>query len=714
MKINRAEFINFRLLKDLEITFSTEKEKNLTVIRAANETGKTTILTALQWALYGDSSLPGKSSDFRLHPIDWDITANKRVPICVTVEFEVKKWRQGKTRNIEKIIRYRLVRTATEELNGNRFNRSPSSVNLYRLTDRGQEIIEYPEAIVNEVLPQELREVFFTDGDRALSFIEADVAVATKRDRVKKAIRSLLGLEIIEDTVRHVKKTSSAINKKAKSIGGGEDLNETANSIEEIDTEIEALLKGVEDSKQQFCEFDEKVKEIDNKISAALIKGDKQKLKNDLENTRRQVATLNNRIKAAQKEHSKLFRFQNLSIDLLENSFENSQKLLGNMQKEGKIPNTTIPILEDRLKKQICICGEMLDENDTNSIRRRNTIIKLIDDSQKSDEIQKIVTDLYFSTKNLFKKDVLEGNRWSDSYRKVLENRDSLDDLRDSAGKKLKALEAQIDLLPDTDIIGLKEVKRKYISQRDRFLQQQTQFETRLISEKENRERLVTKRDKLLKNRDQGKQIISELLVTNDIISILEGSYSQITNDEVKKVSEKMNEIFLEMIGSDPNQGAIIRRAKISNDFDIIVYGPKKRLLNPDRDLNGASRRALTLSFILALTLVSEVEAPNVIDTPLGMMSGYVKRSVLKAAIEKSSQLVLFLTHDEIKGCEEILDDAAGVVCTLTNPTHYPKMLKNNPAVSECNILTCDCDHRGECKLCERLMDATTGEGVNA
>ena len=108
----------------------------------------------------------------------------------------------------------------------------------------------------------------------------------------------------------------------------------------------------------------------------------------------------------------------------------------------------------------------------------------------------------------------------------------------------------------------------------------------------------------------------------------------------------------------------------------------------------------------MALTLVSEVEAPNVIDTPLGMMSGYVKRSVLRAAIQKSAQLILFLTHDEIAGCEEILDDAAGIVVTLTNPSHYPKMLVNDPHFTEQTILACDCTHREECQLCARIVDA--------
>jgi DNA sulfur modification protein DndD len=167
-----------------------------------------------------------------------------------------------------------------------------------------------------------------------------------------------------------------------------------------------------------------------------------------------------------------------------------------------------------------------------------------------------------------------------------------------------------------------------------------------------------------------------------------------------------MNSIFLEMIGSDPEQGAIIRRAEISREFDIIVYGPNNRTLDPDRDLNGASRRALTIAFILALARVSKVEAPNVIDTPLGMTSGYVKRSLLRTAIRESAQLVLFLTHDEIAGCEDIIDEATGMVYTLTNPAHYPKMLVNDPGVAERKVLRCECDHRSDCKLCQRRVDA--------
>ena len=116
MKLLRAEFQNFRLLRDLVVEFSSDPDRKLTVIRAANESGKTTILHGLQWALYGDAALPGKGEGFRLHPIDWDAREGKRVPITATVEFELTTHRRvgGEVRETRR--RFRLVRSAFEEV----------------------------------------------------------------------------------------------------------------------------------------------------------------------------------------------------------------------------------------------------------------------------------------------------------------------------------------------------------------------------------------------------------------------------------------------------------------------------------------------------------------------------------------------------------------------------------------------------------------------
>jgi len=705
MKLIRAEFENFRLLRRLKLDFSTDSVKKLTVIRAENETGKTTILNALQWALYGDDALPGRGQDFRLHPIDWDASDGRRVPISVSVEFETTAVRRTAKGVIESRRQYRIIRSAHETLNGTQWERSPSMVKLFHLTEAGSDPIDPPEAFIDEELPPELREVFFTDGDRALSFIEATVSATTKRERVQKAIRALLGLGVIEDALKHVKRAAQDVNKAAKGIGAGEKLTQIATKLEQIQKDSAELEEKIDDAKTQFAAYDEKLADVQKKIDAALVKGDREKLKRDIDQVERQLKQIDNQRAAACKEHSETFRGLALTRDLLAPVLEKGLAKLSELHDQGKIPNTTIPVLEERLRGEMCICGEPLHADDPDGKRRRDHIQHLIDDSRKADELQGRITDLYYGARPLQPDEVADDQRWLAEYKKIVERRDELEIMREDQGKKYKALEAQLDNIPDTDIQGLRDTKRQYTDQRDRFNADRSRYETQLEALKRDAESLVLQRDNLLREQKKGARILAELEVTQDVESVLRRSYDRITTEELAKVSELMNRIFLQMIGADPEQGAIIRKAQISDDFDIVVFGPNDRTLNPDRDLNGASRRALTLAFILALTKVSEVEAPNVIDTPLGMMSGYVKRSVLRTAVRESSQLILFLTRSEIADCEEILDAEAGRIVTLTNPAHYPTMLVNDPQVRERTVLRCECNHRRECRQCQRRTD---------
>lgn len=704
MKLLRAEFQNFRMLRDLKLEFSSDPDASLTVVRAANESGKTTILHGLQWALYGDAALPGKGLGFRLHPIDWKEDDGQHIPIMAMVEFELTKHRHTSGKMRETRRRYRLVRSASENVNrGGR--RSASSVKLFALNETGASLVSKPASVINDELPPVLREVFFTDGDRALSFIEADVTLSTKRDRVRKAIRSLLGLGVVNDAIKHVRNAAAEVNKKAKRIGGSSRLAEVASNLVAIENKREELKTSLDDAEQQVGAFSEQIDKVNRNIATALQQGDKEKLRNEFDSTRADIRKLDKQIAVASKEHSALFRSQSLATDLLQPMLASALGKLHNLRDQGKIPNTTVPVLQERLEMESCICGETLGLSDPGGYRRREHIRKLISDSQRADEIQEIIIDLYYGAKSL-PDGTSKPNSWLDAYRKVFERRDDLHDRRENAGRKLRELELKIDALSDTDIAGLRQVCRGYMEQRDRFLTKCSVFTTQLSGLKKERDKLEVERDRLLREQKRGARILAERDVTKDVMGVLKSAYERITNEELQKVSEMMNCIFLEMIGADPDQGAIIRRAEISEEFDIIVYGPNRKTLNPDLDLNGASRRALTLAFILALTKVSEVEAPNVIDTPLGMTSGFVKRSILRTAVRESAQLILFLTHDEIIGCEDIIEEKAGLVFTLTNPAHYPRMLVNDPCVVERKVLRCGCDHQNECGVCKRRTDA--------
>ena len=169
---------------------------------------------------------------------------------------------------------------------------------------------------------------------------------------MQRAIRSLLGLGVIDNAIKHVRKSASEVNKKAKQIGGGSELNTIATRLEAMENDLENLEAGLEDAKQQFGAFDEKVEEVDRKIASALQKGDKEKLRKDLDHARAEIRQLDSQLSAANKEHSALFRSRSIATDLLAPVLAGAFDKLEELHDQGKIPNTTIPVLHDRLEAE--------------------------------------------------------------------------------------------------------------------------------------------------------------------------------------------------------------------------------------------------------------------------------------------------------------------------------------------------------------------------
>lgn len=708
MKLLNATFENFRLLRDLKIDFTCSTKRNLIVIRGANESGKTTILTALQWALFGDEALPNRGADFRLQPLDWDQeTEGINIGISVIVEFEILMHipgRQGSSRTETRT--YRIIRTCREEY-GDKSTRAQSTAKLYQVSDRGDTEIENPEPIIENFLPKNLREVFFTDGDRALTFVEA--VKNTKRERVKGAVRQLLGLEVIEKAQKHLERTHRDVNKRIQSSSKDSELKAVTKRIELIFSEKEELEKELNDAREQKSNLDEAIDRLEKDIEDALVKGDREELAKELNTLKRQITDTNKKVIQIEKDHSNLFKEQSLADELLAPAVRPAIEKLKEMHKKGDIPKQTIPVLEESLKSDICICGESLSIDNPDGNRRREHVQSLINNSREADDIKQILTQLHYQFSSVYTEDLIK--QWSSKYDEVMVVREQLDKLQNEQGRQEKTLQSKLEKVGSTDVQGLRSVLREHKSKRDSKIQKEQECSTKLEALKSEEINLERQRTKLIDKEGRAQQSQAELDVVQDIRSVFENAFSRIMNDELSIVSDRMNELFLEMIVADPEQGSIIKQAEIDKAFDILVYGGRQnRLLNPDTDLNGAARRALSMAFVLALTKVSGVDAPNVIDTPLGMTAGLVRRSMLRTAIDKSSQLILFLTHDEIKGCEDIIEDTASRVMTITNTAHYPRLLEHEPASNTVETVLCTCSYNQECPICERRKEISNLE----
>jgi len=689
MRLVKARFDGFRLLNGVEIAFSLDPTRNITVIRAANESGKTTMLTALQWCLFGEEALPAGYS-----PQSMDLTTGQLSETVGEVVYEVAS--KGVTR------KYRLIRSLTEQVGSP--VRSKSSTQLYEMLPTGAKEIPNVEAHLAVHMPSDLREVFFTDGDRALSFIEG--LRTDQQRRVKRAIEQLMGLPMLEEAVEHVKKVERDVRAKADAATSNDELKRTRAALEALETTIPELEGRLQTTTDEIANLNDLYGKADRELQEALKRGNRDEIAGELRRIQKERAASEKRIRDAEGRQAGLLSNKAFAREMLGGKLRAAGRLLDDLRKKGAIPNKTIPILEDRLQHSDCICGESLDEHTPEGARRRRRIGQLIEESRDADALKAKVSDLYFEGRELFSAGAAT---WISDYTGAFSDRNTEQHTYEELGRAEAELEAKLDKVKDDNVQQAREMRDTYRERLDEKIPLAGRLDQQIRQHREQRVDLEKRFQTLSAREEKGRRFTCELTAARDMRGVVERALEIMKTREVQAVSLKMNEYFLRMIGAHPDN-ALIQRAEITSEFRIAVYGRNERMLDPSMDLNGASRRALTIAFVLALTEVSGVEAPNVIDTPLGMMSGFVKTEVVRVASDASAQLILFLTHDEINGCEAILDARAGEVTTITNPLHFPRILKNDPGTTAAQALQCGCDHRSVCSVCDRYPSAADAD----
>jgi DNA sulfur modification protein DndD len=709
LELVEAHFNNFRLLRDVSIVFSTARERPLTVVRGENESGKTTLLTALKWAFFGDTSLPTPAAGqrYRLHPIDWDINKlGESVEVQAEVRFRFRSITATPTGGEEeREEEYILQRIAEVRLSdGNAFQHFTRQPTLLRRTQAGYTPIDTnPMVLIDSMIPSSLKDVFFTDGDRALAFIEA--SQDAKRDRVENAIRSLLGIELVEEAQKHVSKALTNLRRANTAAQGGNDYSQLTKELTELEEKIDNAKERKAEARSAQARLGEEIVSYNERLERALIKGDREALSQQLRRAQEDEKAADQGVTSATRDFAALFRESTLSLSLLAPVVSQAHELLQPLHAQGRIPSTFVPLLQERLKAGLCICGRSLADGTA----EHRHVLEQLAGRQLEDEANDRLGQLFYRAESFIDSLSNPDERWVTQLRMRSARVDGARRQRKRAQETIRETQLMLDQVPDVDVVELRRQIKDATEHATKQAQEAALAEADIIRHSERKKKVDREREQLLKSQRQlSRQRANEQAAT-DLLAVLTGTVGVLKGQKLNAVSEEMNRLFLDMIVADPDQNAIIQKAEVTADYDIVVTGSRGLRLDPDVDLNGASRRALTIAFILALIKVSETAAPNIIDTPLGMTAGQVKRSIFETAVRESTQLVLLLTRDEIYRIEDLLDKYTGSVCTFSNTAHYPLQLVNAPPFDDQRVMVCPCSHREYCMICERLHDATEG-----
>lgn len=606
--------------------------------------------------------------------------------------------------------RYRLIRSCEETPIGvDEVRRGSERLAGYRITDAGEEAIDNAEVFLRQVVPSNLRDIFFTNGDDVQKFMSGRVDRADRQGGVHRAIKALLGLDQLYIARSDIGDAERRCRREL-SKDGGSDLAAAAVAVEEAEKECEGINKKIEDVDVEIHRIQDKQKDWERQLREITDLGDLNEINSALAGLDADLTRYDqDRAKALRAIREELCSEQ-FSWALVPEQLEKGMTILENLADRGLIPGTSIEVIRDRLLEGVCFCGTPLDRGSP----ARDRLEHLLSEHAQVDRTKELLTAAYHGArfqKSQHDADLAHGASFSERRRENLGAFTNLSNLiKDRQDRRAHLIEqrsrideARVKTLTDDIARATADVTK-----RDR---EQAVRKHDLEIAKSNLEIKSEEYRKLETKASLSDSRKSNAMVGTDLAHLVGEVIRDLEVDHVHRVAEIMSGRFLEIVGSDPEiDSAIFGSVAINDAFDIEVRTPQGSRLDFDAEINGASQRALTLSFIWALMEVAEVEAPRIIDTPLGMVAGAVKTRLTDAITAPpicegpNYQVVLLLTRSELRDVESIIDERAGVIRTMSCSKDVRDLRflwgQDHPQVK-----VCTCTHRQSCRICARTYD---------
>ncbi len=351
MILERLVLENFRQFKGRqEIIFSDLRERNVTIVHAENGFGKTTLLKALLWALYGREGLMGsdnKEEDFEKpdHIIHEGLAlrAKDQNAVAATVQLTFKH-------DTDRYILTRRLTLAQQKLNSKQ-----SDMTLEVMRDGQTFARDRPQQRIQSIIPDGISRFLFFNGER-INYL----AMERNSAQVTEAIHQMLGLKLLRTTIDDLRHQN--VRGKLRS----EQKETTSDEKRDLIEQLSALEKQVVDLEERQSQTRKnlnaiaaELESVDNKLAANREAQELQAKRIHLSNERDELA---NRRDDVVRRLSKLISEDGYTLFTSE-LINQGREIIARLRGEGKIPARVLnTFLEELLESGVCICKRCLDE----------------------------------------------------------------------------------------------------------------------------------------------------------------------------------------------------------------------------------------------------------------------------------------------------------------------------------------------------------------
>lgn len=640
MRIEKIDLKNYRQFREIEILFRKHLEKDLHVIIANNATGKTNLLNAINWCLYGREPHLSKGSQ-QLPRLNLNTLVEAEDGSKETVVVELLTEAEGNRITFKRTEDYVIHKDSGQPtLRDTSFQVTfvDERKNAKMVTD------EEAKSYVERFVPHDIREFFFFDGERLDTYFKSATGV-----QISHAIFQISQVDTLdrmadrmENVVSDLKKDAGKRNPQLEE--KREILEAKQKTQKEIVNQIAECNRQKEEAREQLVELNERLRSIPD---IGELQKEQEKLN---ENKKNKEKISDEKIKDKRN-----LLFENGIILKLYPSLERAARIIQVKVENREIPQTyDTRLLDNIMKTHLCICGR--------EIREKSDEEERIDSVRKEIKVSSDIAQELIGMQSPLNYMRAKVSQFKASLEKITSEIQIYDE-------DLKVIVERLQKI-EFDIVGynVEQVKQWY--EELKTYQEISDYNVekiinlRLQKEKQDREIETAKEDE---NKELRRlSLLKELRQSIDFGSIALDVVREVKDTMMSRIrvqiERETKELFFALIWKKETY----RDVSIDESYSLhLIHSLGYECLG---SVSASERQLLALSFVLALHKVSGFDSPIIVDTPVARVSNEQRENLGKVFSQVGSEkqlILLFLPTEYSTEISKTLDHNASSMGNL-------------------------------------------------
>ncbi len=645
MRISKIDIENFRQHRSVSLDLRGPKG-SFVILRGLNGAGKTNFLKAVTWAVTGQLGrgepeyAPASLASFGAIT---DTPIGQSLTVKVQLEIELS---DGKLAELKRVVE--LQRTGEDRLEMKGGDLRVTS----ELGDGGWQNEPEPDLWLDRYLPNRFSHYFLFDGEQLEKFFKE-----TEARYVQDAVLEIAQIDHLARMVERLGQVESDITKEAGRLGGAAGEEDLEAKFAELEKSGAGLTKKLADKRLQLESNEAEVSKLRDKA------GNIQAIQAEM----KRRDTLKNVADAAQEALTEA----NHNYDswtttlapfvLLGEGMSGLEGEIERARQEKVLPPAYDPdTLRELIESKKCVCGREIGNGDG----AHRHIQDLIQEFAALSEVGEALRQLEGPLNQL-------RGRFGDKKERLAKLAHELK----VAGEKARDTMTKYETLRkelaghDDENISLFSQAFDNAIESGKLLTRDIATLSRDIEEIKKAKEVVQKQIETAGAKDASKKrLFQELDFTKAVLAEAEILFDQLKDEVRGSVAENLNREFQSMIWKKD----AFEPVQIDEDYRVRVTN--KQGFENREGLSAGETACLAFAFALTLSKVAGFSYPMVVDSPLGRLSGEVKKSVsavlarylVSEVDEDSRQLIMLVTDEEFdEGVQEVLKASAPTVMDI-------------------------------------------------